>query len=196
MPRFLRSRAAAVLATALSLSALLGATGTASAQTAATPYTLRHGDALLVSVWREEALQKEVRVLPDGSITFPLAGRVEVAGLSSTEVEKRIAERLKTYLPDPVVSIVITGIEGSRVYVLGKVQKPGPVVLSAPNTTVLQALSQAGGLDRFAEGNAIKVLRETPQGQQTLLVRYNDLIKGDELKTNVTLKAGDTILVP
>lgn len=173
-----------------------GISSLALADEAVKPYTLRHGDSLLVSVWREEGLQKEVRVLPDGSITFPLAGRVPVAGLSSPEAEQRIAEKLKEFIPDPVVSIMVTGIEGSRVYVIGKVQKPGPVILTAPTTTVLQALSQAGGLDRFADGNAIKVLREAPAGQETLLVRYNDLIKGDELKSNVQLRAGDTILVP
>lgn len=160
------------------------------------PYTLRHGDTLQVSVWREEALQKEVRVLPDGSVTFPLAGRVEVEGLDVSAAEQRIAEKLKTYLPDPVVSVVVTGIDGSRVYVLGKVTKPGPVLLTSPNTTILQVLSQAGGLDRFAEGNAIRVLRASAQGQELLPVRYNDLIKGAELSTNVILRAGDTILVP
>jgi polysaccharide export outer membrane protein len=167
----------------------------AFANEAVEPYTLRHGDNILVSVWREEALQKEVKVLPDGSITFPLAGRVEVAGLNSTEVEKVVAERLKEYIPDPVVTIVITGIEGSRVYILGKVLKPGPVLLNMP-TTVMQALSQAGGLDKFADGDAIKVLRVSGASQKTFPVPYGDLIKGRELGSNLLLKAGDTILVP
>ncbi len=174
----------------------LGISLSTAADETVEPYTLRHGDSLLVSVWREEALQKEVRVLPDGSITFPLAGRVEVAGLSSSEAELRIAAKIKEFIPDPVVTIVITNIEGSRVYVLGKVPKPGPVILTAPNSTVLQVLSQAGGLDRFADGNNIKVLRETKKGQETFAVRFNDLMKGSELETNIKLKAGDTILVP
>jgi polysaccharide export outer membrane protein len=160
------------------------------------PYTLRHGDAVMVSVWRDEALRMEVRVLPDGSITFPLAGRVEVAGLSTSEAEARIAEKLKKFIPDPVVTVAITGIEGSRVYVLGKVVNPGPFVLTSPNTSVLQVLSQTGGLDRFADGNSIRVLRDTPQGPQVLPVRYNDLLKGSQLETNVVLVPGDTILVP
>jgi polysaccharide export outer membrane protein len=158
-------------------------------------YRLRHGDSVLVSVWREEGLQKEIRVLPDGSITFPLAGRLAVAGLSSTEVERQLAVKLKEYIPDPVVSVIITGIEGSRVYVLGKVLKPGPVILSAP-TTVLQALSQSGGLDKFADGDLIRIIRVTSNGQEVLPVRYNDLLKGKDLGTNVQLRAGDTILVP
>ena len=138
----------------------------------------------------------EVRVLPDGSITFPLAGRVEVAGLSTSEAEARIAARLVKFIPEAAVTVAVTGTEGSRVYVLGKVTTPGPVLLTSPNTTVLQVLSQAGGLDRFANGNGIRVLRNTADGSQTLNVRYNDLVKGNELQTNVVLMPGDTILVP
>ncbi len=163
---------------------------------AAEPYRLRHGDTVMVSVWREEALRMDVRVLPDGSITFPLAGRVEVAGLSTSEAEARIAARLVKFIPEAAVTVAVTGIEGSRVYVLGKVTTPGPVLLTSPNTTVLQVLSQAGGLDRFADGNGIRVLRSTAEGPKTLNVRYNDLIKGNELQSNVVLMPGDTILVP
>lgn len=163
---------------------------------AAEPYRLHHGDTVMVSVWREEALRMEVRVLPDGSITFPLAGRVEVAGLSTSEAEARIAAKLVKFIPEAAVTVAVTGTEGSRVYVLGKVITPGPVLLTSPNTTVLQVLSQAGGLDRFANGNGIRVLRTTADGSQTLNVRYNDLVKGNELQTNVMLMPGDTILVP
>ncbi|TNF58557.1 MAG: polysaccharide export protein [Burkholderiales bacterium] len=160
------------------------------------PYTLRHGDALTVSVWKEEALNMEVRVLPDGSITFPLAGRVEVAGLTTPQAEERIVGKIKAYIPEAVVTVAVTGIDGSRVYVLGKVAEPGPVTLMSPSTTVLQVLSQAGGLDRFADGNAIRVLRQTSSGPVVLPVRYNDLIRGEALATNVVLQPGDTILVP
>lgn len=169
---------------------------TAVSAGATEPYRLHHGDTVMVSVWREEALRMEVRVLPDGSITFPLAGRVEVAGLSTSEAEARIAARLVKFIPEAAVTVAVTGTEGSRVYVLGKVTTPGPVLLTSPNTTVLQVLSQAGGLDRFANGNGIRVLRNTADGSQTLNVRYNDLVKGNELQTNVVLMPGDTILVP
>jgi len=175
---------------------LAGAVSVAYAAEPTAAYTLRHGDLVNISVWREDVLRGEVRVLPDGSITFPLAGRVEVAGLTTLEAQERIAERLNEYIPDAVVSVVVTGIEGSRVYVIGRVQRPGPIVLSTPNTTVLQVLSQAGGLDRFADGNSIRVLRVTPRGSEVLLVRYNELIRGADLATNVRLQPGDTILVP
>lgn len=175
--------------------ALIGVSGVTLAADTVRPYALRHGDSVLVSVWKEEALQKEVKVLPDGSITFPLAGRVEVAGLSSVEVEKLVAEKLKEYIPDPVVTVVIIGIEGSRAYILGKVAKPGPIPLNIP-MTVLQALGYAGGIDKFADTDGIKVLRVGAKGRQVFPVHYNDLIKGRELEANIELEPGDTILVP
>lgn len=178
------------------LSTMLMLVGVSALAQSLAPYKLRHGDALMVSVWRDEALRMPVRVLPDGSITFPLAGRIEVLGLSTAEAEVRIAEKLKKYIPEAVVTVAITAAEGNRVYVIGKVVTPGAVVLTSPDTTVLQMISQVGGLDRFADGNAIRVLRTTAQGPQTMTVRYNDLVKGSQLETNVILMPGDTILVP
>jgi polysaccharide export outer membrane protein len=161
------------------------------------PYLLRHGDRLLVSVWREEGLSREVRVLPDGSISFPLVGRLIVAGTSTVDVEKRITEGLKKYIPEANVTAVVTATEGNSVFVLGKVLKPGQVPLTAPNMTVLQILSQVGGLDRFANGDAILVLRrEGESRQRTTRVRYNDLMRGEAAETNIVLLPGDTVLVP
>ena len=170
---------------------------TASIASAEVPqgYKLRHGDLIQVSVWGEEKLHKESLVLPDGSITYPLAGRVEVIGLTSTEAEKKIAEKLKAYLPDPQVSVVIEKIAGNLVHVLGKVVKPGQVLMNGP-MTVLDALGVAGGLDKFADKGAIKVLRNTPQGQKLIPVHYEQLIRGERLESNVILNPGDTILVP
>jgi len=158
-------------------------------------YHLRQGDTLLVSVWREDALQKQVIVLPDGSITLPLAGRVEVGGLSSSAVELLIAAKLKQYLPEPVVTVVIVGIDGNRAYVMGKVIKPGPLIISGP-ITVLQAISIAGGFDKFADESGIKVIRAKPGGQEMLPVHYRDIISGKNMSSNILLKAGDTIVVP
>lgn len=158
-------------------------------------YRLRQGDLIQVSVWGEDKLQKESLVLPDGSITYPLAGRVEVVGLTSVEAEKRIAEKLKAYLPDPQVSVIIANIEGNRAHVLGKVLKPGPVLMTGP-MTVLEALSIAGGLDKFANISNIKVIRNTPQGQKSIPVHYDRLIQGQGLESNIVLNVGDTIVVP
>jgi polysaccharide biosynthesis/export protein len=158
-------------------------------------YRLKAGDALNISVWGEETLQKDTKVLPDGSITFPLAGRIDVAGATAAEVEKRVTAKLTTYLPDPQVTVVVSSTEGNRIFILGKVLKPGPVAMTGP-MTVMQALSLTGGFDKFADLGAIKVLRNGKDGQIVLPIDYNALIKGQKLESNIVLNAGDTILVP
>lgn len=158
-------------------------------------YKLKAGDSLNVSVWGEETLQKDVKVLPDGSITFPLAGRVEVVGATAAEVEARVTTKLETYLPDPQVTVVVSATDGNRIFILGKVLEPGPVMMTGP-MTVMQALSLTGGFDKFADLGAIKVLRNGKKGQIVIPVDYDALIRGQKLKSNIALEAGDTILVP
>jgi len=162
-----------------------------SASDSNTPYLLSPGDKVLVSVWQEDTLRQETTVLPDGSITFPLAGRIDVAGLDVTAVAKKITAGLKPYLADPNVSVVVTGTAGNLVYVQGKVVKPGPVPMAGP-TAVLQALSMSGGLDKFADEGGIKVLR----GNDVKQVHYKDLVSGRDMSTNYQLQAGDTLIVP
>jgi polysaccharide biosynthesis/export protein len=158
-------------------------------------YRLHQGDKVLISVWREETLQKEVVVLPDGSVTFPLIGRVDVAGLSTPEVEQSIAAKLKKYFPEPIVTVVIVGIEGNRAFVTGKVMHPGTLTINGP-ITVLQAISIVGGFDKFADESSIKVIRVKADGQEILPVNYKDIISGKNVSTNIQLKAGDTLVVP
>jgi polysaccharide export outer membrane protein len=158
-------------------------------------YQLHQGDKVLISVWREETLQKEVVVLPDGSVTFPLIGRVDVAGLSTPEVEQIITTKLKKYFPEPIVTVVIVGIDGNRAFVTGKVMRPGTLVINGP-ITVLQAISLVGGFDKFADESSIKVIRAKPDGQEILPVNYKDIISGKNTSTNIQLKAGDTLVVP
>lgn len=154
-------------------------------------YKIRQGDVLDVSVWGDDTLVKIIRVLPDGNISFPLAGQVPVAGFSSSEIAARITEKLKTYLPDPEVTVIVQSTDGNKVYILGKVNTPGTIPLLGP-MTVLQALSISGGFDRFADLDEIKILR----GRKILEIHYSDLIRGKNLKSNYTLQADDTILVP
>lgn len=158
-------------------------------------YLLRQGDSVMISVWREDALQKQVIVLPDGSITFPLVGRIEVAGLSTPEVERRITTKLKEFIPEPVVTVVIAGIEGNRAYVMGKVNSPGSLIINGP-LTVLQAISVMGGFDKFADESGIKVIRAKGDHQEVFPVHYKDIISGRDMSSNIQLKAGDTIVVP
>lgn len=166
-----------------------------SAYAATGGYQLKEGDTLDISVWGEDTLTKAAIVLPDGSITFPLAGRVGVAGDTVVQVEKKITDKLKKYLPDPQVTVVVSSVAGNQIFILGKVIAPGPVLMTGP-MTVMQALSLNGGFDKFADLDGIKVLRNTPNGQQAISVDYSSLIKGRNLKSNIVLQAGDTIVVP
>jgi len=159
-------------------------------------YRLHEGDSIMISVWKEVALQKQVVVLPDGSITFPLVGRVKVTGLTSPEVEQLITQKLKEYIPDPVVTAVVVGIDGNRAYVIGKVMHPGTIIINGP-ISVLQAISIVGGFDKFANESDIKVIRKgSADNMQIFPVHYQDIISGKDISTNIYLQAGDTIVVP
>lgn len=179
----------------LSLSLTLMHAETAFAVEQSNLYLLRQGDTVLISVWREEALQRQLIVLPDGSVTFPLIGRIEIAGLSTPEVAQRITTKLKEYFPEPVVTVVTVGIDGNRAYVIGKVLRPGSFIITGP-TTVLQAISLVGGFDKFADESGIKVIREKNNEQEVLPVNYKDIISGKNMSTNIRLKAGDTLVIP
>ncbi|MGE8058496.1 polysaccharide biosynthesis/export family protein [Pseudomonas sp. NPDC089547] len=169
--------------------------GVGNADQSSETYLLSPGDVVMVSVWQEDSLRQEATVLPDGSITFPLAGRINVAGQDVTAVEKQVAAKLEKFLPDPNVSVVVKSIAGNLVYVQGKVIKPGAVQMAGP-TAVLQALSMSGGLDKFADESEIKVVRGTGASQKILPVRYKDLVSGRDMSTNIQLQAGDTLVVP
>jgi polysaccharide biosynthesis/export protein len=179
----------------LSSLTLLINTGAAGAADAPDIYRLHQGDRVLISVWREDTLHREVVVLPDGSVTFPLIGRVEVEGLSTPDVEQLVTLKLKKYIPEPIVTVVIVGIDGNRAFVMGKVVHPGSLILNGP-TTVLQAISIVGGFDRFADESSIKVIRATSGDQEIVPVNYKDIISGKNISTNIQLKAGDTLVVP
>lgn len=162
-------------------------------------YLLNPGDQLDISVWNEETLQKTITVLPDGMISFPLVGHLRAAGKSAADVEGEIGKKLDTFIADPEVNVTVTGTKGNVVYVVGKVLKPGPVAM-LQSTTVMQALAMAGGLNEFAAGNSIKIIRRNGDsvdaGETLLRVRYSDLEKGSDLSSNHLLNSGDVIVVP
>lgn len=158
-------------------------------------YLLNAGDVLEISVWNEESLQKQVVVLPDGMVTFPLAGEVMAEGRTVADVQASLKKQLSEYLTDPVVTVSVFGVEGNTVHVLGKVQNPGHFVMSQP-LDVMQALSLAGGLSPYAEENNIIVLRRNGDKQQVLPVQYAAIKKGQNLASNIMLKSGDVIVIP
>jgi polysaccharide biosynthesis/export protein len=158
-------------------------------------YALNPGDQLEVSVWKEPDLTKTVIVRPDGKISFPLTGEVTAIGRTVSQVQTEIAGKLKTYIPEPVVTVTMTALDGNKVYVIGQVNKPGAYVMN-PRLNVLQALSIAGGMTAFASGNDIIVLRKAGSQQRVLPFRYGDVSKGRTIEQNVALEAGDVIVVP
>jgi polysaccharide export outer membrane protein len=164
--------------------------------TAALPdYGIQPGDVLTVSVWKEEGLQSEVLVRPDGGISFPLVGDVSAAGKSVQQLSALISERLVKYIPDPVVTVSMKALSGNAVYVIGKVNKPGEFPVTH-YVDVMQALSMAGGTNPFAALNDIKVLRRVGGKQSAISFRYGDVESGKKLEQNIILKSGDIIVVP
>jgi polysaccharide export outer membrane protein len=159
-------------------------------------YRLGPEDVLDISVWREDTLKGQYLVRPDGYISFPLAGEILAEGRLADEIQQDIAGKLKKYLSDPVVSVTVVKIAAQKIYVIGRVAKPGEYV-SGRYIDVMQALSMAGGLTPFAAPNDIRVMRKLPGGkQQVIPFRYDDVVKGRNLEQNIVLKPGDVVVVP
>lgn len=160
------------------------------------PYRIQPGDILMVSVWKEEALMAEVLVRPDGGMSFPLVGDVRASGRTVEQVREQVNERLSKFIPDPAVTIAVKQIGGNRVYVIGKVNRPGEFTFSRP-LDVMQALSMAGGATSFASLDDIQILRRDDSGKQTARrFRYSEVERGRSLDQNILLKSGDTVVVP
>ncbi|MGO9513662.1 MAG: polysaccharide biosynthesis/export family protein [Steroidobacteraceae bacterium] len=158
-------------------------------------YQLRPGDVLQVSVWKETDLQAEVLIRPDGGMTFPLAGELRAAGHTVAELTSMLETRIRKFIPDAVVTVAVKTAGGNRVYVVGKVNRPGDFPLTGP-IDVMQALSLAGGATPFADTNGIRILRREGDRQISIAFRYNDIAHGRKLDQNILLKNGDTVVVP
>jgi polysaccharide export outer membrane protein len=161
------------------------------------PSTYRVGpeDVLEISVWREDTLKKQVLVRPDGGISYPLIGEVQVAGKTVLEIREEIANRLEKFISDPAVTVAILRIGSQRIYVIGKVTKPGEFPVGR-SVDVLQALSMAGGLTPFADSNEIRVMRREGDRQVVLPFEYSRVVRGQKLEQNIQLRAGDVVVVP
>ena len=158
-------------------------------------YLLGPEDVLTISVWKDEQLTKDVIVRPDGMVSFPLIGDVSAAGRTVEDLRLDITKRLTRFIPNPHVSVAVTKLLSYRIYVLGRVAKPGEYMVGH-HTDVLQALSLAGGLTPFASENDIKVLRRRGGEEQVFEFRYGDAKKGEDLEQNILLQRGDVVMVP
>lgn len=159
-------------------------------------YRLQPGDIVAVSVWQEPGLEQLVLVRPDGGISFPLAGDLKAAGSTIEGLAQALKDRLRKYISDPVVTVTLQEIPGNRIYVLGRVNKPGDFPLVTRDITVMQALAMAGGLTPFADEKHINVLRTENGKQRSIPFNYKDIRRGKALEQNIVLEAGDVIVVP
>jgi polysaccharide export outer membrane protein len=158
-------------------------------------YRIQPGDVLIVSVWKEQDMLSEVLVRPDGGLSFPLAGEIDAAGRTIQELREAIDQRLQKYIPNAVVTVTVKQIGGNRIYVIGKVNRPGEYSFTKA-IDVMQALSLAGGATSFAALNDIQVLRRESGKQQAIAFRYGDVEGGRRLEQNILLHSGDTVVVP
>ncbi len=158
-------------------------------------YRLGPEDVMLISVWKDEQLTREVVVRPDGMFSFPLVGDIEAEDRTVEDIRGDLVKRLTKYIPNPNVSVAVTKVISYKVYVVGRVNKPGEYLIGH-YTDVLQALSLAGGLTPFAAENDIKIMRRVKREQHAIPFRYGDLRKGRDLGQNIILQRGDTVMVP
>ncbi len=158
-------------------------------------YALRPGDVVQISVWKETDLQADVLIRPDGGISFPLAGSLQAAGHTVAELTAELETRIRKFIPDAVVTVTVKNAAGNRIYVLGKVNRPGDFPLIGP-IDVMQALTLAGGATPFADLNGIRILRREGEHQTSIRFRYGDISRGRKLDQNILLQNGDTVVVP
>lgn len=161
---------------------------------AAKNYVIGASDDLSVTVWKQPDLSGTLLVRPDGMISMPLLGDVQAAGLTPLQLGDRIQAKLRKFIQDPEVSVVLTQINSKVIYLLGEVGKKGPVQMT-PGMTLLEAISSGGGLTDFANSKKMYILRDQGGKHERIPVNYKKALKGDSA-FNLVLQPGDTIVVP
>lgn len=156
-------------------------------------YVIGAEDSLQISVWKDPTLSATVPVRPDGMISMNLIGDLKAAGLTPMALSADIAQRLKKYIQDPVVTVVVLGVNSQRIFTVGEVNKVGPIMLT-PGMTPLEAIVSAGGLTQFANSKHIYILRTIAGKQEKIPFNYKQALKGEN--QGVPLIPGDTIVVP
>lgn len=158
-------------------------------------YVIGPEDVLSVVFWREKEMSTEVAVRPDGMITLPLLNDVQAAGLTPEQLRESLTTAAEKFFEGPTVAVVVKTINSRKVFITGMVSKPGPYPLSGP-TTVAQLIAMAGGLHEFADKDNITILRQENGREIAYRFNYKDVMKRKNLKQNIELKPGDTIIVP
>lgn len=159
-------------------------------------YVIGENDLLDIDVWKEKEISRQVPVRPDGKISLALIGEMQAAGLTPLQLQDDITEKLKTYISNPEVTVIVDDPRSHQFNIVGQVARPAAYPLSE-SMTVLDAIAMAGGFRDFAKQSKIYVLRPMPGGIRVRIpFNYKDVIKGKNLQENVTLKPGDTVVVP
>jgi polysaccharide biosynthesis/export protein len=150
-------------------------------------------DVLSIVFWRDKEMTTQVTVRPDGKISLPLLDEVHAAGLTPADLRARLVDQSRRFFGNPTVTVVVHQINSRKVFITGQVVKPGPYVIAAP-TTVLQLISMAGGLKDFADATNITIVRN--EGGRTASYAFNYRNIRRNLRQNIELKPGDTVVVP
>ena len=180
----------------ISLVATQGSSLSGSAASLKNDYHILPGDILHINVWKEEEMSREVLVLPDGVITFPLVGSLYVRGMTPQEAQTAIEEKLINTVPDTPVTVSVTSPAGHSVNVIGQVIEPGAVIMRG-NMSVMQVLSEVGGLTPYADKGDILVIRTYDNGdKESIDIPYKSIMKGKKLDKDIRLIPGDVIVVP
>jgi polysaccharide export outer membrane protein len=158
-------------------------------------YTIGSEDVLYIHVWKEETLSKTVSVRMDGKISMPLIDEIQAAGLTPLKLKEILTERLKEFVEIPTVTVIVMEANSFKVYISGKVKSPGVYRLRS-ETTLAQIISMAGGLGEWANQSKIIVIRKDNGKEKRFTINYKKIVKGKDLNSNITLKSGDTIIVP
>jgi polysaccharide export outer membrane protein len=157
-------------------------------------YVIGASDVIMVSVLKEPTLSSSLFVRPDGMISMPLLGDVKAEGKTPLQLADEITTKLKKFIQDPNVTIILTAMNSKKVYLIGEIGKTGPIELT-PGMTLLQAISSAGGLSQYANSRKIYILRNQGGKLQKIPVQYKQALRGNG-PLNITLNPGDTIVVP
>ncbi len=158
-------------------------------------FVIGNDDVLAVNVWKEPDISRSIPVRSDGKISLPLVGEVQAAGLTPLSLEKEIASRLKNYISEPEVTVMVQQVNSQKFNILGQVVKPGSYMV-VNSLTVLDAIALAGGFRDFAKQKSIYVLRQSATGESRIPFNYKEVSHGKNMAQNIKLQPGDTIIVP
>ena len=158
-------------------------------------YVIGPEDVLDINVWKEPDMTRIVPVRPDGKISLPLINDVQAAGSTASELASSVTDKLRKFLTEPQVTVIVTATNSQRVFVVGEVLRAGAFPL-IPGMTVLQALAASGGFTTFANVKKIHVMRLVNGKHMEMPFNYREVLKGDNPDQNIKLEPGDTVVVP